>query len=418
MSSTERAALALLLSLLLLGACADDGAGDDETGAVDDSEAPDDSSATDDSQGEPAPPAAVEGYRSEVYGDPAHWLCRPDIDDACDTEMDTTVVEADGSTEVLPFEPAEDPPVDCFYVYPTISTDDSPNSDLVPGEDQEIFVVRNQAARLGAECRVFAPVYRQRTLAALSGAFADADADTRDVAYADVLDAWKHYLANDNDGRGVVLVGHSQGASLLNRLVAEELDGDEFQRDLLVPAYLLGSSVAVPEGAEVGGDFDNVPLCEAPDETGCVVSYASYRSTSPPPENGFFGRVDEDGQVAACTNPAALGGGGPVPLQGPTFPTSGASLFGDPGADPPTWTEGTEVITPFVTLPGLVEAECVDRDGFSYLGVAVLGDPADPRIDDIGGDLTPEWGLHLVDVNVAMGELVDLVRTQTAAYAG
>ncbi|MCZ7535087.1 MAG: hypothetical protein M5T61_03460 [Acidimicrobiia bacterium] len=59
----------------------------------------------------------------------------------------------------------------------------------------------------------------------------------------------------------------------------------------------------------------------------------------------------------------------------------------------------------------------MERDGVSYLEIHVNGDPSDPRIDDIGGDLTPEWGMHLVDVSVAMGDLVDLVGTQAEAYA-
>jgi hypothetical protein len=48
--------------------------------------------------------------------------------------------------------------------------------------------------------------------------------------------------------------------------------------------------------------------------------------------------------------------------------------------------------------------------------VRVHGDPADPRVDNIGGDLTPQWGLHLVDVNIGMGNLVDIVRQQGAAW--
>jgi hypothetical protein len=46
----------------------------------------------------------------------------------------------------------------------------------------------------------------------------------------------------------------------------------------------------------------------------------------------------------------------------------------------------------------------------------VNADPADPRIDNIGGDITPDWGLHLVDANVAMGDLVKIARRQARAY--
>jgi hypothetical protein len=57
------------------------------------------------------------------------------------------------------------------------------------------------------------------------------------------------------------------------------------------------------------------------------------------------------------------------------------------------------------------------RDGVSYLAVTVNGDPADPRADDIGGAIGPEWGLHLVDVALVMGDLVDLVRRQADAFS-
>src|SRR5207244_3630135 len=63
------------------------------------------------------------------------------------------------------------------------------------------------------------------------------------------------------------------------------------------------------------------------------------------------------------------------------------------------------ITTPFVTLPHFVDAACADN-GFSYLALAVHGNPKDARIDDIAGDLTPEWGMHVIDVNVAMGDLV------------
>src|SRR5262249_14178281 len=104
------------------------------------------------------------GYTSTIYTDPAHWLCRPDKDDVCDHDLDATEVKANGHTRVEHWRRARHPKIDCFYISPTISTDPGGNSDLVPGVDQELFVVRQQAARLGSVCRVFAPVYRQITL--------------------------------------------------------------------------------------------------------------------------------------------------------------------------------------------------------------------------------------------------------------
>jgi hypothetical protein len=354
------------------------------------------------------------GYVSATYADPAHWLCRPDTADVCDGGQDATVVTAKGRTRVERWRPAPAPKIDCFYVYPTISIDPGANSDLVPGPTEELFVVQQQAARLGSVCRVFAPVYRQITLTALLGAIAGGPlGGDGALADADLLDAWKHYVANDNGGRGVVLIGHSQGAGRLVTLIRNAIDGEDALRDRLVSAILLGTSLQVPDGADVGGDFQHVPLCRSPRDTGCAVSYATFRDTAPPPANSYFGRPSQPGWKAACTNPAALRGG--TAMLHPYLPTDGVSLPILTLA-PPVWATGVTVDTPFVTLPRFVEARCAEKDGFDYLELHVRGNPADPRIDDIGGDLTPEWGLHLADVNVAMGDLVRLVKRQARAW--
>jgi hypothetical protein len=231
-----------------------------------------------------------------------------------------------------------------------------------------------------------------------------------------MLDAWKHYIDNINDGRGVVLVGHSQGSGLLRRLIEEEIDGNERLRGLLVSALLLGSTVAVPEGEDVGGSFANVPLCRDASQTGCVITYASFRDTAPPSADSFFGKSTEG--MAACTNPGSLGDG-PGTLR-PYYPTgegAGTARDSADAAEQP-WAVGAEITTPWVTLPDLVEAECVVKDGSSYLEITVLADPTDPRTDDIPGDMPalPSWGLHIVDVTLAMGDLVEIVGSQAEAY--
>jgi len=236
--------------------------------------------------------------------------------------------------------------------------------------------------------------------------------------FNDVIDAWKHYMANDNGGRGVVLVGHSQGAGLITQLIKTEIDPNAEVRDHLVSAYIAGSAVKVPAGADVGGDFANVPLCRRPDQAGCVLTWASFRSTSPPPANSRFGKVRPSGEPAACVNPAAVAGGKAAAhsyfgaARNSSIIAVGGQATNSPWVDP---AKGT-VSTPMVTTPGLVEVECVERDGFGYLEVTVHGDPADPRADDISGDLSPDWGLHLVDENLVMGDMVTLVGKQIEAF--
>jgi hypothetical protein len=366
-------------------------------------------------------PAGYEGYESENYAGDTHWLCKPGLaDDPCTRDLDATVVDADGSTAVQRHTAAEDPPVDCFYVYPTISADPGVNSDFEPAEGQEIATAYNQVARLNSTCRIFAPVYRQVTLGGIGGSATSSapGTDPRAVAYGDVVDAFKDYIANESDGRGFVLIGHSQGAGLLGRLIEDEIDDEPLLRDRLVAAYLLGSSVAVPEGKVVGGEFQNVPLCEKDDQTGCVVSYASFRSTVPPPADSFFGRTRGDGH-AACVNPADLSGGSAQLHPYFLLDQPDGSLLGGVSAQPFADAKRTsEIDTPWVTYPDFVKARCVTKGDHTYLELTVESDKSDPRTDDIGGDLSPQWGMHLIDANVAMGDIERLLASQAKAYAG
>jgi pimeloyl-ACP methyl ester carboxylesterase len=163
------------------------------------------------------------------------WLCRPGLKiDYCNTDPSTTVIRPDGSSSIERIADTR-APVDCFYVYPTVSQEHGGNADLRIQTPEKAAVVA-QAARFAQVCRVFAPVYRQTT--AYGGG-------SPDVAYESVLSAWRDYLAHWNHGRGVVLIGHSQGASVLERLIGDETRS---VRKHLVSALLLGGSV--PVGAD------------------------------------------------------------------------------------------------------------------------------------------------------------------------
>lgn len=359
------------------------------------------------------------GYQSEIYESLDPWLCHPDQDQAdnyCLSNLDATSVEADGTATVIPHVPADDPPIDCFYVYPTASFDDAGNSDLIEG-DEEVFIVRNQAARFTSVCRVFAPIHRQVTLSVIfnDGLFGD-----RELAYGDVLDAFKHYMANENDGRGYILIGHSQGSGHLARLIQEEVEQRPVVARRMVAAYLLGTTIAVPAGEVVGGTFQSTPLCEVADQTGCLVTYSSWRDREPPDEDALFADTGDPDTVAGCVNPAALAGG-KTTLE-PYFPAEikgvftialgdGSSPYADPAAHDP-------ITTPYFTMPDFVQGECVERGDYQYLEISVLDDPEDPRADDFNGDFQGGigWGLHLVDVSIAIGNLLDLAESQSAAW--
>lgn len=362
----------------------------------------------------PSQPAATKND----YSDGKSWLCRPGRQDACAVDLTTTVVNANGKLKQERWAANPKAPIDCFYVYPTVSTDQTPNSDMNAGPE-EMGVIRAQFARFGSECRVFAPLYRQVTLTALRSAIAGKPMTVdRALGYNDVVDAWKYYLEHDNQGRGVVLIGHSQGSGVLTQLIRNEIDGKPDQ-ERIISALLLGTNVSVPKGKDVGGAFQHMPLCRSASQTGCVISYVSFRSNVPPPANSRFGRVQGEGMSAACVNPAALAGGsGELHSY---LSAAGRSLGSS--AEPKPWvTPAQPISTPFVSVPGLLTAECVSNEKGSYLAVTVKDDPADPRTDDIVGDVVvngavqADWGFHLIDVHLAMGNLIDIVRQQSKAY--
>jgi hypothetical protein len=353
------------------------------------------------------------------YSIASNWLCLPGHEDACSANEDATVVAADGTMKSEKFRAAKKAPIDCFYVYPTVSRDPTVNSDMLPGAE-EMGVIAQQFARFASVCTTYAPLYRQFTLTALaarmSGRAMAAPADPM-LGYHDIVDAWNYYLEHYNNGRGVVLIGHSQGSGVLNALIKNEIDGKPIQKQLVL-AILGGTRLQVPTGKDVGGDFQHVALCHSDTDVGCVIAFASFRGTVPPPANSRFGKSAGPGLEAACVNPASLGGGsGDVHA----YLASSGRAFGA-AVEPRPWAAGKTVETPFVSLPGVLTAECARNDVGTYLAIAVHGNPADARVDDIpgdvviGGQVQQDWGLHLIDMNLFMGNLIDIVKSEGKAY--
>src|SRR5262245_52015151 len=197
------------------------------------------------------------------------WLCKPGATpNPCVTSNLTTVYSPSGAASTENAKNAKKPKIDCFYVYPTVSQDPGTNADLSI-DPEEIAIANYQAARFSQRCRVFAPMYRQLTLNGIAGPLSQPAAF---LAFSDVAAAWKDYMKHFNKGRGVVLIGHSQGAGMLTELVREKIDPFKKVRKRLVSALLLGGNVTVPQGSDVGGAFNHVPGCRRAKQTGCVVA--------------------------------------------------------------------------------------------------------------------------------------------------
>ncbi len=346
-----------------------------------------------------AAPSFASDSPATDYSDAANWICRPGAESVCTSGLDAKVVAPSGAAKTLAFEPAADPPIDCFYVYPTVSDEQTDFSDLKQTPEVR-DVVNRQAGRLTSRCRVFAPVYRQLTIYGLKAMMNGSVKENFDEPMSDIDAAWASYLAHDNHGRGVVLIGHSQGTILLQRLIAETIEGTA-QQKLLVSAFLAGDpSLAIPKGKTVGGTFAHVPVCSSQAQTGCAYAWGTYFKGDDSLLHAF-GRPLDNGMVSACVHPAAPGGGtGSLKFFHKKPPSA-------PASDPP-WIE---------TLGAISGACHADESGNGFVVTVAPGPAHDVLLQTLArAEIVSGWGLHLEDVPLAMGNILDVLDAESATW--
>jgi hypothetical protein len=357
----------------------------------------------------PPPRAPEEGH----YKSPTAWLCMPGRDDACTHDLTATEIHADGTRTIERFAAASDPKVDCFYVYPTV------DMGLIPGnhegfEDLEPMTRATlaQAARFRETCALYVPLYRQVTI----GTYFQ-PADQRDLrlaaAFADVEAAFSEYLARHDRGRPLVLLGHSQGAEMIVRLLRRFFDDPHSPsaaalRKRLLVALAIGGHVEAPRDRKTGGTFRTIPICTADDERGCVVAYRQYAADKTVAAGANAPRVA--GDTTACVNPADIAGNARRTMSRSYFPLDGMARRRMRGV------EG--ITTPFVVLRGYYAGRCVEgADGFRYLAISSPAEAGDARtspVDLSGMPFEKQLGLHLLDFQLPQGDLLDLVAKRAA----
>jgi hypothetical protein len=344
------------------------------------------------------------------YASPGTWVCRPDVEpNECDNDLTATEIEADGSRTEVPEKRAADPDFDCFYVYPTVLL--SGAAQMVDFSQAGVDIVDDalmaQGARFSRICRMYAPFYRQ---VGLAGGTPVAGAD-RTLGVQDVRDAFAYYLEHWNAGRKFVLLGHSQGTAMLTLMMQMDVDPDEHAdvRARMISALLIGGGLTVPVGEKVGGTFKNIPTCSAPGETGCAITYASFASDGPPGDNSLFGRTSMAGMQVACVNPADMSGN-TGRYRGSYFRKDIANASFLPDTPLPE-----DLATPFALYRDLFRGACVEKNDAHYLEITLEPSGADDQ-------RTPPWrntvvenagfGLHLVDYQIPMEDLIDAVEMQ------
>ena len=354
-----------------------------------------------------ATPVAAQPPTPVDYTKDSNWLCLPGRTDVCSTPQATVDVNPAGYGTRSTSTPAKTPPVDCFYVYPTISRDRGLSSDLVM--DEENPTAASQLARFGSVCRTFAPKYRQMTVGAIVAFSAGQDISAAAaLSYGDVVAAFRTFAATRNQGRPFVLIGHSQGSLHLIQLIAREIETKPDLAKRMKLAILPGFNLLVPNGKTVGGSLKKTPICSTASQTNCVISWTSYREKNSPPLGALFGISTVPGMTVACVNPAAPGAKDWRKLDSYWVARSNYPAPGGPIA----WSSEGSAPAPWVHTPGLASGRCVTDGPRGYFSVRTNADPADKRTDRIGGEVAvfgmfiPGWGMHLADLALVQGDLV------------
>jgi hypothetical protein len=357
------------------------------------------------------PPPKVPAQLDTARYESSHaWLCLPGRSDECAGDLSATELHADGTRtiEASP-PPAASPKADCFYVYPTV------DMSLIPGNHDDFLdrapmamATVAQAARFRETCALYVPFYRQVTIGSYLQPRRDLDGRLA-FAFSDVDAAFEVYLQKYNHGRPIVLLGHSQGADMIARLVTKYFDGDPAMRARLVVATPIGAEVAVAKGSASRGTFVNVPACTRASETGCVIAYRSHAAGDAVDP----GRAKPPaGYETLCVNPGDVEHNTMHAMSRAYLPITDRTRRRMRGAD--------GVTTPFMMLRDFYAARCADGpDGYRYLEVAIAkaaGDVRENPVDFARMPFKKQLGLHLVDYQLPQGDLLDDVARRVAAW--
>ncbi len=202
------------------------------------------------------------------YSEPSAWVVWP----GRPSNADQTPKGLEGTI-------AKNPDADVFFVHPTTYLqNDRWNARFdeggATGAQLENGVLRYQTSVFNACCRIYAPRYRQTTIAAFLNPRDDSN-KAYDLAYGDVVRAFDHYVANEAKGRPFILASHSQGSLHATRLLQDRIISNPALRKRLVVAYVVGASL--PEQQE----WTRLPICNSARQTGCIVDWNSATAFTP-----------------------------------------------------------------------------------------------------------------------------------------
>lgn len=180
------------------------------------------------------------------------------------------------------------------------------SDDLKRKSKLQRIVRPNYVAPYGSAGRLFAPYYRQASLYSFMTAREDAR-KAQDFAYQDVKRAFEFFLENSPPERPIVLVGHNQGASHVQRLLADFFMGDLQRR--LAAAYVVDYPLPLDS---LNTTLKGLTPCETPDDTGCINAFGAFMPGDDVIAKRFISRLlvhdgqdykSVEGRPLLCTNP-------------------------------------------------------------------------------------------------------------------
>ena len=201
-------------------------------------------------------------FNSQVvadYSNPEHWMISPQDD----TSLHKAFIS---DTSLLSY-------ADVFYVYPTVylnkkEKDWNVSIDNKEQRERAINVTRLQASAWAESGRMFVPFYSQAHIRS----YTELEEGGRKAllkAYADIKMAFQYYLDNYNNGRPIILAGHSQGSTHLMLLIKDFFDEKELQKKLIC-AYMPGIGLKEDE-------FKSIPLLTKGDQIGGFVAWNTFK---------------------------------------------------------------------------------------------------------------------------------------------
>ena len=322
------------------------------------------------------------------------WLCPPTGPATCQHPTRITTVPLIGASRTATTAAAPSPTVDCFYLYPTISSADSYNAPLVATTTIRNYV-RTATTPFSSSCRIVVPVYAQVTATYLSLSPTVRDRRAAEVAYQSVVAAWRAYMAATPSTRPVALVGFSQGAAMASQLLRREISTHPAELQRIVVAILVGGTVTLTSPRSAHDGLGGLARCGTIASFRCAYSYDAF--TVAPRSGAAAGVVGApwmylDGVVPAsertsCTNPVYGG-----TADGPLIPLL-------PQAD-----------GGYLTYVNRFRAVCLTANSTTYLNVRQITVPGSPTGRNPQPELpsdagTSRFGLHRLEWDLSLGNI-------------